>query len=438
MIVMITLPTASMAIGYQRCKMPIPTLQNTHIAIIGLGYVGLPLAVAFSKAYPTIGFDIDKSRIDELDSAFDSTQQVSKQELQNSPNLSFTHNLSHIAHANIYIICVPTPITENKTPNLSALLHASELVGKVLQKGNIVIYESTTYPTCTENECKNALEKSSNLVFNTDFYLGYSPERINPSDSSHTLTQIQKITSGSTQEVAAFIDSLYGSIITAGTFCVSSIKTAEMTKIIENAQRDLNIAFINEMYMICDALQIDALEVLEAAKTKWNFLPFTPGLVGGHCISVDPYYLTHKLNSIGYHPQVISSGRLINDTMPHFIAHKIIKLMLQSNIEILNAKVLILGITFKQNCPDIRNSKVPIVKKELESFGVKVSVYDPMANKQEVQKMYHISLLDELPLAYFDCIFLAVAHDKLLCLNRKKLGKAKSVYYTLTSHKLDS
>ncbi len=435
---MITLPTASMAIGYQRCKMPIPTLQNTHIAIIGLGYVGLPLAVAFSKAYPTIGFDIDKSRIDELDSAFDSTQQVSKQELQNSPNLSFTHNLSHIAHANIYIICVPTPITENKTPNLSALLHASELVGKVLQKGNIVIYESTTYPTCTENECKNALEKSSNLVFNTDFYLGYSPERINPSDSSHTLTQIQKITSGSTQEVAAFIDSLYGSIITAGTFCVSSIKTAEMTKIIENAQRDLNIAFINEMYMICDALQIDALEVLEAAKTKWNFLPFTPGLVGGHCISVDPYYLTHKLNSIGYHPQVISSGRLINDTMPHFIAHKIIKLMLQSNIEILNAKVLILGITFKQNCPDIRNSKVPIVKKELESFGVKVSVYDPMANKQEVQKMYHISLLDELPLAYFDCIFLAVAHDKLLCLNRKKLGKAKSVYYTLTSHKLDS
>lgn len=438
MIVMITLPTASMAIGYQRCKMPIPTLQNTHIAIIGLGYVGLPLAVAFSKAYPTIGFDIDKSRIDELDSAFDSTQQVSKQELQNSPNLSFTHNLSHIAHANIYIICVPTPITENKTPNLSALLHASELVGKVLQKGNIVIYESTTYPTCTENECKNTLEKSSNLVFNTDFYLGYSPERINPSDSSHTLTQIQKITSGSTQEVAAFIDSLYGSIIIAGTFCVSSIKTAEMTKIIENAQRDLNIAFINEMYMICDVLQIDALEVLEAAKTKWNFLPFTPGLVGGHCISVDPYYLTHKLNSIGYHPQVISSGRLINDTMPHFIAHKIIKLMLQSNIEILNAKVLILGITFKQNCPDIRNSKVPIVKKELESFGLKVDVYDPMANKQEVQKMYHISLLDELPLAYFDCIFLAVAHDKLLCLNCKKLGKAKSVYYTLTSHKLDS
>nr|WP_244196264.1 nucleotide sugar dehydrogenase [Helicobacter labetoulli] len=438
MIAMITPLIAFITIESSRYEMPIPTLQNAHIAIIGLGYVGLPLAVAFSKAYPTIGFDIDKSRIDELDSAFDSTQQVSSQDLQNCTNLSFTHKLSQITKANIYIICVPTPITENKTPNLSALLHASELVGKVLQKGNIVIYESTTYPTCTENECKNALEKSSNLVFNTDFYLGYSPERINPSDSSHTLTQIQKITSGSTQEVATFIDSLYGSIITAGTFCVSSIKTAEMTKIIENAQRDLNIAFINEMYMICDVLQIDALEVLEAAKTKWNFLPFTPGLVGGHCISVDPYYLTHKLNSIGYHPQVISSGRLINDTMPHFIAHKIIKLMLQSDIEILNAKVLILGITFKQNCPDIRNSKVPIVKKELESFGVRVSVYDPMADKQEVQKMYHISLLDELPLAYFDCIFLAVAHDKLLCLNRKKLGKVKSVYYTLTSHKLDS
>ena len=418
--------------------MPFPTLQNAHIAIIGLGYVGLPLSVAFSKIYPTIGFDINPQRIDELKSSFDSTQQVSKQELQNSPNLSFTHNLSHIAHANIYIICVPTPITENKTPDLSALLHASELVGKVLQKGNIVIYESTTYPTCTENECKNALEKSSNLTFNTDFYLGYSPERINPSDSSHTLTQIQKITSGSTKQVAHFIDSLYSSIITAGTFCVSSIKTAEMTKIIENAQRDLNIAFINEMYMICDALQIDALEVLEAAKTKWNFLPFTPGLVGGHCISVDPYYLTHKLHSIGYHPQVISSGRLINDTMPYFIAQKIIKLLIQNGIEILNAKVLILGITFKQNCPDIRNSKVPIVKKELESFGLKVDVYDPVANKQEVLRQYQISLLDELPLAYFDCIFLAVAHNKFLCLNHKKLGKAKSIYYTLTAHKLDS
>ena len=418
--------------------MPLPTLQNAHIAIIGLGYVGLPLSVAFSKVYPTIGFDINPQRIDELESSLDSTQQVSKQELQNSPNLSFTHNLSHIAHANIYIICVPTPITENKTPDLSALLHASELVGKVLQKGNIVIYESTTYPTCTENECKNALEKSSNLTFNTDFYLGYSPERINPSDSSHTLTQIQKITAGSTKQVAHFIDSLYSSIITAGTFCVSSIKTAEMTKIIENAQRDLNIAFINEMYMICDALQIDALEVLEAAKTKWNFLPFTPGLVGGHCISVAPYYLTHKLHSIGYHPQVISSGRLINDTMPYFIAHKIIKLLIQNGIEILNAKVLILGITFKQNCPDIRNSKVPIVKKELESFGLKVDVYDPVANKQEVLRQYQISLLDELPLAYFDCIFLAVAHNKLLCLNYKKLGKAKSIYYTLTAHKLDS
>lgn len=418
--------------------MPIPTLQNAHIAVIGLGYVGLPLAMAFSKIYPTIGFDINISRINELNSGLDSTQQVSEQDLQNCPNLSFAHNLSQIAQANIYIICVPTPITENKTPDLSALLHASKLVGKVLQKGNIVIYESTTYPTCTENECKNTLEESSHLCFNTDFYLGYSPERINPSDSSHTLTQIQKITSGSTKEVATFIDSLYRSIIAAGTFCVSSIKTAEMTKIIENAQRDLNIAFINEMYMICDALQIDALEVLEAAKTKWNFLPFTPGLVGGHCISVDPYYLTHKLNSIGYHPQVISSGRLINDTMPHFIAHKIIKLMIENEIEILNAKVLILGITFKQNCPDIRNSKVPIVKRELESFGVKVSVYDPVANKQAVQKEYQISLLDELPLTYFDCIFLAVAHDKLTCLNHKKLSKAKSVYYTLTPYKLDS
>ena len=324
-------------------------------------------------------------------------------------------------------------VCQHPLMNIKSLI---EIVGKVLQKGNVVIYESTTYPTCTENECKNILENASSLYCNQDFYLGYSPERINPSDNSHTLTQICKITSGSTLEAAHFVDSLYASIITAGTHCVSSIKTAEMTKIIENAQRDLNIAFINEMCMICDYLDIDALEVLEAAKTKWNFLPFTPGLVGGHCISVDPYYLTHKMNAIGYIPQVISSGRLINDTMPHFIAQKIIKLMIKSHIQVLNARILILGITFKQNCPDIRNSKVPLVKKELEEFGAKVNIYDPIANYEQVQKHYQISLIKSLPAKQFDAIFLAVPHTPFLSLKRTDFAKEQHIYYTPTPHTL--
>ncbi|AAP78257.1 nucleotide sugar dehydrogenase [Helicobacter hepaticus] len=414
----------------------LPSLESAHIAVIGLGYVGLPLAVAFGKVYPTIGFDIDSKRIEELQTGIDNTQEVNKEDILQASQLYFCDQLTHIASANIYIICVPTPIDKNKVPDLSPLLNASKLVGKVLQKGNLVIYESTTYPTCTETECKNMLESTSHLSLNKDFYLGYSPERINPSDSSHTLTQIRKITSGSTLEVAKFVDSLYASIITAGTHCVSSIKTAEMVKIIENAQRDLNIAFVNEMCIICDYLDIDALEVLEAAKTKWNFLPFSPGLVGGHCISIDPYYLTHKMNAIGYIPQVISSGRLINDMMPHFVAQKMIKLMIAQHIEVLSSKILILGITFKQNCPDIRNSKVPLVKKELEDFGAQVSIYDPLANVKEVQKQYGITLLPSLPTEYFDAIFLAVAHDKFLSLSHQDLGKKEHIYYTLTHHKL--
>lgn len=300
-----------------------------------------------------------------------------------------------------------------------------------------MIYESTTYPTCTQNECANVLEQISHLKLNKDFCLGYSPERINPSDRTHTLTSIKKITSGSTDEAGKFIDKLYASIITAGTHLVSSIESAEMTKIIENAQRDLNIAFVNEIYIICEHLGIDALEVLEAAKTKWNFLPFSPGLVGGHCISIDPYYLTHKMNAMGYHPQVISSGRLINDAMPQFVAQKIIKLMIQNRIEILNAQILILGITFKPNCPDIRNSQIPIVKAQLEDFGAKVSVYDPLADSQEVVESYHISLLSVLPSHQFDVIFLAIAHDEFLHLSHNTLGKTHHIYYTLTPHKLE-
>ena len=414
---------------------PLPTLESAHIAVIGLGYVGLPLLMALSKHYPTIGFDINPTRIESLKKGIDTTQQVKAEEILRS-SCSLSNALCDIAQANIYIICVPTPIDEYKVPDLSALLYASELVGKVLQKGNIVIYESTTYPTCTENECKDKLESTSHLRYNEDFYLGYSPERINPSDTTHTLSSICKITSGSTDEAGDLVDSLYASIITAGTHRVSSIKTAEMTKIIENAQRDLNIAFVNEMCIICDYLEIDTLEVLEAAKTKWNFLPFTPGLVGGHCISVDPYYLTHKMNSIGYIPQVISSGRLINDTMPHFIAQKIIKLMIKAHIQVLGSKILILGITFKQNCPDIRDSKVPLVKKELEDFGAQVSVYDPLANPKQVEQHYHFSLIQSLPTKYFDAIFLAKPHNEFLHLKRTNLAKDNHIYYTLTPHTL--
>lgn len=416
---------------------PLPTLESTRVAVIGLGYVGLPLALAFSKCYPTFGFDTNTKRLEQLQQGIDTTAQVETKQIIES-SVQFCANLNQIAQANVYIICVPTPIDAYKVPDLSPLLYASELVGKVLQKGNVVIYESTTYPTCTENECKHMLECTSSLQLNADFYLGYSPERINPSDKIHTLENICKITSASTPEAAGFVDSLYASIIPAGTHCVSSIKTAEMVKIIENAQRDLNIAFVNEMCIICDYLEIDALEVLEAAKTKWNFLPFAPGLVGGHCISIDPYYLTHKMNSIGYYPQVISSGRLINDTMPHFIAQKIIKLMIKAQIEILSSRILILGITFKQDCPDIRNSKVPLVKNELEEYGAKVCIYDPIADRQNVQETYGISLLESLPNSAFDAIFLAVGHSAFLNLSHYQLGKQKHIYFSLTHHKLDA
>ena len=373
-------------------KAELPSLESAHIAVIGLGYVGLPLSLALGRLYPCVGFDIDSARIDELRRTHDRSAQVSSDEIESARLLTFSYELSAIAEANIYIICVPTPIDKHKVPNLAPLLSASEIVGRVLQRGNVVIYESTTYPTCTENECKDKLESTSSLRFNEDFYLGYSPERINPSDKEHSLTQICKVTSGSNEAVAELVDSLYASIITAGTHRASSMRVAEMSKLIENAQRDLNIAFVNEVAMICNYLDIDVHEVLSAARSKWNFLPFSPGLVGGHCISVDPYYLTHKMNAIGYFPQVISSGRLINDAMPHFamphfVAQKIIKLMVRSQILILGSKILILGIAFKPDCPDIRNSKVPLVKDELESYGAQVSVYDSVVSAEEVQRV---------------------------------------------------
>lgn len=418
--------------------MKLPSLESTRIAVIGLGYVGLPLALEFSKHYPTAGFDIDSKRIEQLECFEDSTRQASSEELQGAlaRGLRLSSTLAHIAESNVYIICVPTPIDSHKVPNLAPLRHASELVARVLQKGDVVIYESTTYPTCTESECKRILEAHSKLRCDEDFSLGYSPERTNPSDTLHSLTRVRKLTSGSNEAAGDFVDLLYASIIPAGTHRVSSIKVAEMSKILENAQRDLNIAFVNEACILCEHLGIDAHEVLEAARTKWNFLPFSPGLVGGHCISVDPYYLTHKMNAIGYTPQVISSGRLINEAMPAFVAHKIIKLLAQSRIEILNARVLILGITFKANCPDIRNSQVPSLKAKLEEFGIEVEIYDPVANAREVCESYHITLLERLEPNAYDGIFLAVAHTELLALSRSELGGEGHIFYTLTPHAL--
>jgi UDP-N-acetyl-D-galactosamine dehydrogenase len=406
-------------------------VQNT-LAIIGLGYVGLPLAVTFGRKYPTIGFDINPRRIKELQAGNDKTLETTKEELAAAQFLSYTTELEELKKANIFIITVPTPIDAYKIPDLGPLKRASEMVGKVLKKGDIVVYESTVYPTCTEEDCVPILEKESGLVYNRDFYCGYSPERINPGDKQHTLTKIKKVVSGSTPEVAAQLNALYGSIIEAGTYLVSSIKVAEASKVIENAQRDLNIAFVNELALIFDRMGIDTTEVLEAAGTKWNFLPFRPGLVGGHCIGVDPYYLTHKAESLGYHPEVILAGRRINDNMGSFVAAKIVKLLIQKDIHVKGAKILVLGITFKESCPDIRNSKVIDVVRELQDFGTKVSIYDPWASPEEVQQEYGIDLITQEKLdqaAPFDALVLAVAHREFERLDIKTLCNAKSVVY---------
>jgi UDP-N-acetyl-D-galactosamine dehydrogenase len=379
------------------------------IAVIGLGYVGLPLALAFSKKYQVIGYDLDNARVDALKKGNDITLESDAEVIKNAKNLVLSNVLSEIASATIFIVTVPTPVHADKSPDLTSLLYASSQIATLLKRGDIVIYESTVYPGCTEEECVPVLEKNSGLKFNVDFYCGYSPERINPGDKVNTLTKIQKITSGSTPEIAKYIDQLYASIITAGTYAAPSIKVAEAAKSIENAQRDINISFVNELALIFDRMGIDTHEVLAAASTKWNFLPFKPGLVGGHCIGVDPYYLAHKAKAVGYHPQVILSGRDVNDQMSAFVSNKLIQLLAQTGKKIQSAKVLVLGVTFKENCPDFRNSKVFDIIAQLKNEGAVVSAFDPYANANEVLEKYQLQLITTLE--QYDVILLAVAHD---------------------------
>ena len=399
-------------------------MQNSKIAVIGLGYVGLPLAHAFSSKYTVIGFDIAKWRIDELLSGVDRTLELNETQVKEalSNGMKFTHNLEDIAKCNIYIVTVPTPIDKYKEPDLSALIKASESIGKVLKHDDIVIYESTVYPGATEEDCVPVLEKFSGLTFNKDFFCGYSPERINPGDKTHTVTKILKVTSGSTPEIAQKVDKLYKSVITAGTHLAPSIKVAEAAKVIENSQRDINIAFVNELAIIFNKLGIDTNAVLDAAGTKWNFLKFKPGLVGGHCIGVDPYYLTHKAQELGYNPEIILAGRRLNDNMGIYVANQVIKLMIKKGLVIEGSKVLVLGMTFKEDCPDIRNSRVIDVVEELSEFGCNVDVFDPWADIKEVKHEYNIDLIkneDELNLEQYKAIVLAVAHKKFIGLDLK-------------------
>ena len=398
-----------------------PEIQSSRIAVIGLGYVGLPLAVEFSKKIPTIGFDLKQERIAELNNGKDSTREVSSTELQQAGDLRFTSSVDDLHNCNVFIIAVPTPIDNNKRPDLSPLEGASQTVAQVLKKGDVVIYESTVFPGATEEVCIPILEQQANLTYNKDFFAGYSPERINPGDHTHRLPTIMKVTSGSTPEIATFVDELYGTIITAGTFKASSIRVAEAAKVIENTQRDVNIALINELALIFNKLGIDTLEVLKAAGTKWNFLPFRPGLVGGHCIGVDPYYLTHKAQEVGYHPEMILAGRRLNDDMGRYIASEVIKLMLKKRIHVANSKILILGLTFKENCPDLRNTRVIDIIEELESYGAHVDVYDPWADNQEARDRYKVSMLEQLPEAHYDGIVLAVAHQEFTDLSATTL-----------------
>ncbi|MET3126012.1 UDP-N-acetyl-D-galactosamine dehydrogenase [Arcicella rosea] len=407
-------------------------IQATKIAIIGLGYVGLPLAVEFGKKYQVLGFDINQTRVNELNAGHDRTHEVASSQLKASEKLTFSASPEMLSTCNVFIVTVPTPIDKYKKPDLIPLLSASKTVGKVLKKNDIVIYESTVYPGCTEEDCVPVLERESGLKFNEDFFCGYSPERINPGDKINTLTKIRKVTSGSTEEIAEFVDQLYGSIIEAGTYKASSLKVAEASKAIENAQRDVNISFVNELSLIFDKMGIDTSEVLEAAGTKWNFLKFKPGLVGGHCIGVDPYYLLHKSESLGYYPQVILSGRRVNDNMGIFVGGKLIKLLIKKGHKIEGSKVLILGITFKENCPDIRNSRVIDVYQELKEFGVQIDVHDPWADKKEVHEEYGISLLDSITEKY-DGILLAVSHDEYKNLDLEQLKNPDAVVYDIKS-----
>lgn len=409
-------------------------LSNIKIGMIGLGYVGLPLAVEFGQKYPTVGFDINQHRIAELQSGNDHTLEVSAAELAEATQLTYSASMQDIADCNIYIVTVPTPINEHKQPDLTPLQKASDLLGKVIKTGDIVIYESTVYPGATEEVCVPILEKVSGLKFNRDFYVGYSPERINPGDKQHRVTNILKVTSGSTPEIAEKVDQLYKSIITAGTHKASCIKVAEAAKVIENTQRDVNIALINELALIFNKLGIDTEEVLLAAGTKWNFLPFRPGLVGGHCIGVDPYYLTHKAQAIGYNPEVILSGRRINDSMGAYVVSQLIKLMLKKRIQVQDAKVLIMGLTFKENCPDIRNTRVVDIVAELKTYGVTVEVYDPWVNGDEAFEEYGIRPIAQPGRGKYDAMILAVAHEEFKEMpigDIRALGKDQSIIYDL-------
>ena len=388
----------------------ISTIKDIKLAIVGLGYVGLPLALEFAKNRKVIGFDLKKKRIEELKSGIDKNLESSKSEIENSKNLNFTNNEEDLKYANCFIITVPTPIDELKKPDLQSLLQASEMIGKIIKEGDLIIYESTVYPGCTEEVCVPILEKFSNLKFNQDFFCGYSPERINPGDKEHTISNIKKITSGSTPEILDLIDSLYNEIITAGTHKASSIKVAEAAKVIENTQRDINIALINELSMIFSKLNIDTKEVLDAAGSKWNFLPFKPGLVGGHCIGVDPYYLTHKAESVGFHPKIILAGREINDNMGIHVVSEMHKKMEEKKINIKNSKILIMGLTFKENCSDVRNSGVKMVFERLKKYTHNIDLYDPWTNNEEIKKIYGISSQQTLDENNYDGIIVAVAH----------------------------
>jgi UDP-N-acetyl-D-galactosamine dehydrogenase len=410
------------------------SLDKVRIGIIGLGYVGLPLAVEFGKKFRTMGFDINQKRVAELRDGKDFTLECSTEELKEASQLEYSANLEDIKQCNIYIVTVPTPIDDHKRPDLTPLIKASESLGNVIKKGDIVIYESTVYPGATEEECIPVLERVSGLTFNQDFFAGYSPERINPGDKEHRVTTIKKVTSGSNEEVAEFVDSLYRTIIIAGTHKASSIKVAEAAKVIENTQRDLNIALINELAIIFNKLDIDTEEVLKAAGTKWNFLPFRPGLVGGHCIGVDPYYLTHKAQEIGYHPEVILAGRRINDGMSSYVASQLVKGMLKKRIHVEGSNVLIMGLTFKENCPDIRNTKVVDIVKELAEYNVNVDIYDPWVSAEEAKHEYGVEVLTVKPTATYDGIILAVAHDEFKGMTNsdlKALCKNESVIYDL-------
>ena len=386
------------------------TLDDTTIAVIGLGYVGLPLAVAFGNRFPTVGYDINEARISELRSGRDSSLEVSPEELASVRHLSYTSDPAALADCNVYVVTVPTPIDTHKRPDLAPLEGASRTVGGLIKKGDVVIFESTVYPGCTEEVCVPIMEQVSGLAFNRDFFVGYSPERINPGDKDNRLATIVKVTSGSTPEVADFVDSLYREIIEAGTHKASSIRVAEAAKVIENTQRDVNIALINELALIFNRLGIDTLEVLEAAGSKWNFLPFRPGLVGGHCIGVDPYYLTHKAQEIGYHPEVILAGRRINDGMGAYVAERVIKLMTQARIQVVDARVLIMGLTFKENCPDLRNTRVVDIIAELQGYHANIEVYDPWVDSAEAEREYGIRPIDTPEPGAYDAVILAVAH----------------------------